>query len=363
MNLHEAKQAWLAHSALHAQRGVILQDSVNSYLPAEFKRNFNLAMDAQPALSTDPSAGIPVWLSTMIDPAIFEILFSPVKAAEIFGEEKRGSWTTKTMMFPTVEHTGEVSSYGDYNMNGSTGMNAIFPQRQSYLFQTIKEYGEKELDEAGLAKLNLVSEIDKAAATVLNRFANLTYFYGVSGLQNYGLLNDPNLSSALTPALKAYGGTAWDSAGVTRAQATEIFTDIQTTLGQLIGQTAGLVDEEDSMTLAMSPSRKLALTTTNSFGLSVNTMLKENFPGLKIETAVQYGAKSSTNPAGAAAGETMQLFVDAIEGQDVGYCSFNEKMRAHKIIPDMSSFRQKVTAGTWGAIIRMPLGIAQMVGI
>ena len=41
----------------------------------------------------------------------------------------------------------------------------------------------------------------------------------------------------------------------------------------------------------------------------------------------------------------------------------NEKMRAHKIIFDLSSFRQKVTGGSWGAIIRMPVGISSMVGI
>jgi len=362
MNLQQAIQSWREHVALHEERGVYLP-GVKAYLPPAFKKNYHLAMDAQPALSTDPNMGIPIFLNTMVDPAIFEILFSPVKAAEIFGEERKGTWTTKVAAFPTVEHTGEVSSYGDFNTNGSTGVNSIWPQRQSYLFQTIKEYGELELDEAGLARINLVSEIDKAAATVLNRFGNLTYFYGVSGLQNYGLLNDPNLSAALTPALKAWGGSNWVSGGVIKATANEIFTDIQSLVIQLVAQTAGLVGEEDAMTLALSPQSKLALTATNSFGVNVNGLIKENFPKMKVKDAVQYGAKSSTNPAGAAAGETVQLFVDGIQGQDTGYCAFNEKMRAHPIIRELSSFKQKVTAGTWGAIIRMPIGIAQMVGV
>jgi hypothetical protein len=38
-------------------------------------------------------------------------------------------------------------------------------------------------------------------------------------------------------------------------------------------------------------------------------------------------------------------------------------MRTHPIVKDLSSYKQKVTAGTWGAIIRFPLGIASMVGV
>lgn len=362
MNYTEATQAWKAHAAMHASKGVIL-NSVKAYLPQEFKRNFALAMDAQPLLSTDPNAGIPAFLTTFIDPAIFEILFSPNEAANIYGEQKKGDWLTETAMFPTVEHTGEVSSYGDYNNNGSTGVNSIFPQRQSYLFQTFKEYGERELERAGLAKLNWVSEIDAAAATVLNKFANLTYFFGVSGLQNYGWLNDPNLSAALTPATKAYGGTAWFSGTTPKATANEVYNDIVAVFAQVISQSNGLVDSKSTMTLGMSPASAVALTFTNSFNVNVEDLLKKNYPNLTVKTAVQYGVTSSTNPQGVAAGNTMQLHVDAIEGQDTGYCAFNEKMRAHAIIKEPSAFKQKVTGGTWGGIVRMPLGVSSMTGI
>lgn len=76
------------------------------------------------------------------------------------------------VMFPVVEHIGEVTSYGDFAESGHTGANTNWPQRQSYLFQTVKEYGERELELAGLARINWVAEIDEAAATVLNKFSN-----------------------------------------------------------------------------------------------------------------------------------------------------------------------------------------------
>jgi len=267
-------------------------------------------------------------------------------------------------MFPTVEHTGEVSSYGDFAENGRTGVNTNWPQRQAYLFQTIKEFGDRELERAGLAKINWVSEIDVAAATVVNKFANLTYFFGVQGLQNYGLLNDPALTASLTPTPKAGGGVKWFTAGGSiNATANEVFNDIQAMFYQLILQTSGLVEADSKMVLAMSPQSEVALTATNSFNVNVFDLLKKNFPNIRFETAVQYGVISTSNPQGQATGNLVQLIAEDIEGQDTGYCSFNEKMYAQPIVRQLSSYRQKVVAGTWGAVIRQPFAIANMLGV
>lgn len=363
MNFQEATAAWRADAAHLAARGVVLPD-VKCYVPDGWGRDVGLAMDAQPSLTTDPNSAVPAFLTTMIDPQVFKILFAPNRGAVILGEVRKGTWLDETAMFPTVEHSGEVSSYGDFNANGRVGVNANWPQRQSYLFQTVKEYGERELERAGLARINWVSEIDQAAATVLNKFANLTYFFGVQGLQNYGLVNDPNLSAPLTPAVKAAGGVKWISnSGAIVATANEIYADIQAIFGQLVSQTNGLVDRETKMVLAMSPGSSVALTATNSFNVNVQDLLKKNFPNLRIETAVQYGATSATNPQGVAAGNLVQLIAESIEGQNTGYCAFNEKMRAHTIVKEMSAFRQKVTGGSWGAVLRMPMASASMVGL
>lgn len=363
MDLQESLAKWRQDIPIFEALGVSLPD-VRSYIPDGWKQNFQMAMDAQPSLSTDPNSAIPAFLTTLIDPAVFKILFTPNKAALIYGEQRKGTWLDTTAMFPVVEHNGEVSSYGDYNDNGRAGANTNWPQRQSYIFQTIKEYGDKELNTAGLARISWTSEIDTAAATVLNKFQNLTYFFGVAGLQNYGFLNDPNLSASLTPATKSAGGTRWIStAGVVVATANEIFTDIQSIFSQLIIQTGGLVEQTDKLVLAMSPGTEVALTQTNTFNVNVTDLLKKNFPNMRVETAVQYGALTATNPQGLAGGNLVQLFVESIEGQPLGYASFNEKMRSFPVIRAMSSYRQKVIGGTWGGILRMPLAIASMLGV
>lgn len=362
MNLQEAATAWSTHAPQHELNGVYVP-GVRSYVPDEFKHNFALAMDAQPTLTTDPNSGIPAFLTTMIDPQVFRVLFAPNKGAQIFGEQRKGSWLDETAMFPVIEHTGEVSSYGDFNENGRAGANTNWPQRQSYLFQTMLEYGDRELERAGLARISWAAEVETAGATVLNKFQNLTYFFGVSGLQNYGLLNDPNLSASLTPATKAATGVKWINNGVIVATANEVANDVQSLYSQLVSQTGGLISQEDKLVLAMSPSSAVALTATNSFNVNVTDILKKNFPNLRVETAVQYGALSASNPQGVAAGNLVQLIAEEVDGQDTGFCAFNEKMRAHPVIRGASSYKKKVTGGSWGAIIRMPAAIASMVGV
>ncbi len=337
------------------------------YLPEEFHHNyaaFEMAMDAQPALFTPASAAVPALFTTLVDPTVFEILFAPNRATEILGEVKRGTWVDDVILFPVVEATGEVSSYGDYNNNGRAGVNAAWPQRQSYRYQLIKEYGELEMERAGAAKINWVSSIDKAAALTINKFHNFAYFFGVAGLQNFGLLNDPNLAASLTPSTKAAGGTAWiTTGGVVNATANEVYADIQALYYQLVTQTQGLVTAETPIVLVVAPNVEVALHTTNSFGLNVWDMLKKNFPNIKVVTAPQYGVLGTGNPQGVAAGNLVQMIATDVEGQQTGFMAYSEKMRAHPVIRHMSSFRQKVSGGLWGAILRFPVGVSSMVGV
>jgi hypothetical protein len=373
-NVSEARSAFQADKARLLEKGVVLPHNMQRYLTEREKQQGVLAMDAIPAsgfnglpgpLSTDPNAALPWMLTSAIDPEIIRVIFSPLEIAEIAGgERKAGVWTEQTRFFPIVESTGEVSSYDDFNMNGRAGANFNYPQLQSYLYQTILQYGELQVDRAGLAKINWVSELGMAAADLLNRFTNLSYAFGIANLQNYGLLNNPYLSAALTPATKAWGGTSWFNNGAPAATANEVYNDIVALVTQLVSQTNGALDIKSPMTLAMSPQSEIAMTFANSFGVYVEALLKKGYPNMKVMTAPQYGQQSTTNPQGfSAAGNFMQLIADKIQGQTVVYCAYNEKLRAHKIVPELSSWKQKQTSGTWGTVMRSPLAIAQMLGI
>jgi hypothetical protein len=57
------------------------------------------------------------------------------------------------------------------------------------------------------------------------------------------------------------------------------------------------------------------------------------------------------------------MIAESIDGQETGYCSFTEKMRAHPIVTELSAFKQKKSQGTWGAVLFLPVAFATMVGV
>jgi hypothetical protein len=362
-NLEAAQAAFEAERPTFERLGASFMGAT-SYLPEPFRRDYRLAMDAQPTLATNSNSAVMAMLTTYIDPSVFEILFAPLKAARVLSEERKGDWLMETAAFPVVEHAGEVSSYGDYNNNGRASANTNWPQRQAYLFQTIVSYGDRELERAGLARINWVSELNRSAADLLNRFQNLGYLYGIEGLANYGMINDPNLPAPLTPATKAAGGVTWfTSGGAPNATANEVYNDIVSIFEALVVANNGLVDKDTKIKLVMSPGSSVALTFTNSFNVNVEDLLKKNFQNLTIETVPQYGSQTTANSQGNAAGNLLQMIADDIDGQKTGFCGFNEKLKSFPIVREMSAYKQKQMSGVWGSIIRMPVAFSQMLGV
>jgi hypothetical protein len=338
---------------LERQWGIIMPYA-EDYLPDEFRNDFQMATDAQPTLVTTPNSGVPGFFTQLVDPEIVRVLQAPNKGALILGEQMKGSWVDQTIFIPVVENTGEVSSYGDYNTNGRSDVNEQWDQRQSYLFQTIIEYGDLEVERAAAAKLGLVSEKQIGAAKTLDKFMDLTYHLGVAGLQNYGLLNDPALPAALTPSTKAAGGVKWITSGVVTAAAAETYTDFQMLFNQLTSNSGGLIDADTPMTLVYPNTVAAALTATNSFGITVRAFIKESFPNIEYQSDPRYAT---------AAGNVVQLIAKQFDGKSTGYCGFNVKSKDHQIVRSLSSFAQKKTAGSWGAVLRYPLGFAQLLGV
>lgn len=310
------------------------------------------ALDAQPGLVTSPNAGVLLSAVSIIDPEVIRVLFTPMRAAEIMGgEAQKGSWVDQVAYFPVAESTGQVATYNDYSNNGNVDANANWNYRQPYTWQAFKRYGEQTLERWGAAGLNYSSELDVALALTFAKFSNKTYFYGVSGLVNYGLLNDPSLPNTVTPKTKANtsDGVRW-----TYATALEIFNDIQKLYRQLVTQMGGNVEMTDTMTLVMSTLAQPYMITTNDFGITVEDMIKKAFPNLTIKAAPEYTTGS---------GELVQLILPTVDGAKTALPAYTEKQRAHALVTEHSAWSQKNSAGTWGAIIRRPIAIAQMLGV
>lgn len=300
-----------------------------------------VAFDAQPQLVTQANAGIPAFLTNWVDPKVIEVLVSPMRAAEIYGEEKKGDWTTEDVYFETVESTGEVSSYGDFSANGNADYNLNFPQRQCYHYQTFTQWGERELAKAALAKVDAATRKNIASVLVLNKFQNASYFYGIAGLQIYGGLNDPTLYASIA-STATWATTTPDV----------VYEDVRRLFTQVQLQSNGLIKRDMPMVLACSPETDAVLDKTNQYNVNVRDQIKKNFPNLRIETAVEFATTG---------GELVQLIVENLEGQETATCSFTEKMRAHAVVQDTSSWKQKKSQGTSGFVLFRSYLIGQMI--
>jgi hypothetical protein len=329
-----------------AARGVVLPPGVENVSTPLAQFAMDYAMDAAsltPTLVGAANSGIPSFLTTYIDPKVIEVLVAPMKAADIVGESKKGDWTTLTAAFIQAEPTTRVATYGDYSADGGSDANINYPQRQSYFFQTWTRWGERELAMAGAGKVDWAAQLNYSSALGLAKFLNASYLFGIAGLQNYGLTNDPRL-----PTPVAYG-TSWatDAPEV-------IYNSLVAQFKLLQQQSQGIIEQTDELRWAMPPTAVADLNRVNIYGLSAAKLLKDAFPKLEIVTVPEYDTAS---------GRLVQLWAPRIEGQDSATCGFTEKMRAHAIERYSSYYRQKKSAGTWGAIIFKPLACTQLLGV
>lgn len=325
-----------------ARAGVVLPSSVQDVSTSTSQ----YAMDAAslaPTLIGTPNAGIPSFLTTYIDPKVIETIVAPMAAATLVGESKKGDWTTLVAAFIQAEPLTKVATYDDHSADGSSNANINYPQRQSYFFQTWTRWGERELEMAGAGRVDLASQLNYASALGLAKFLNSSYLFGVAGLQNYGLTNDPRLPTPVT------GTVNWAT-----AQPEAIFNDINDMWTVLQSQSQGVIRASDELKLGLPPTAAANINRVNQYGLSAAKLLKEVWPNLELVEVPEYDTVS---------GRLVQMWSVRIEGQETATCGFTEKMRAHAIERYSSYFRQKKSAGTWGAIVFRPFGMTAKLGV
>jgi hypothetical protein len=231
-----------------------------------------------------------------------------------------------------------------------SGVNTAFPVREQYRFQTTIKVGDLEQKMNAEAKIDLFAEKQKSAAINIDISFNKYALYGVEGKAVYGLLNDPSLNAAIPPISQG-GVTAW--AGKTANQQME---DLNKLVAQLYTQGAGHIDDTTRTKLLVSPATLAAMNKVNDYGVTMKKMVADTYPNMEIVTVPElYNATLDTS--------TMILMADNILGQPVVEFGYTDKYYAHEIVRDLSSWKQKVSAGTYGAIVQLPFAIGTMTGI
>lgn len=304
------------------------------------------------ALITQANSTVPAELLAYIDPTVIEIMTAPRNARELYSEEKRGDWTTPYFKWRADEITGNTAAYSDFGQFGVSSVNNEWHTREQYRFQTIIQYGDLEQDMASQVKINLAAAKQRAAATTIDIDANKFYLLGVSGKEIYGVLNDPNLPAAVSP-ISVSGVTAWSG-----KDAIARYNDVIKLFTTLVNQLNGLVDEKSKLKIATSPGTRSLLAAPTALGLTTMKMLEDYFPNAEFVSLPQLGAAYAPS-----ASETLVIIAPEVLGNQTGLLGFGEKIRMGRIVPELSSFAQKVTGTTYGGVIRVPAAVAQMTGI
>lgn len=317
-------------------RGILANDSIDQ-----------LANDA--AMVTAANSGIPVEFTSYIDPMVIPILTATRGVREIFGEAKKGDWTTSYARFQTSEITGEVEAYTDYGQGGASDVNPTFPVRTQYIYQTNIRYGDREVDVASRARLQLAADKQRAAATVIDIASNKFALYGVAGLEIYGLLNDPNLPATISPRPNAANKTLWADKSTK-----EIYEDVLYLFGKMADRGAGHIDANTELVLATSPATQVQLGKATDFNISARQMLETYFPRIRFVALPELATESGTS---------IRLIAPTIEGLPTAQIGFSEKFRAMRLIPESSSFHQKFVGSSYGTIIYRPFAIGTMTGV
>ena len=296
----------------------------------------------------DPNTAVPAYMNVYANPRVIEILTAKRNYKAIAPEVKNGDWSTAFTQFRALELTGTVTPYQDYDANGQANVNTNFPTRQQYRFQTTLRVGDLEQDVNAAARIDLFAEKQRSAATLLEISFNKYAFYGVENLNIYGLLNDPNLNADLTPTTGTAGNT-W-----TLKTADEIMSDFAKMYGKLYERSNGWIDGNTKTKLVIAPAALAELNKVNAFGASVKKMLADTYPNMEILSAPEMVTGS---------GNLAMILADEVNGQPTVEFGYSEKYKAHSIIRDSSSMYQKISAGTYGAIVYMPFAIVTMLGV
>lgn len=312
-----------------------------------------LAQDA--AMSTQPNIGAPAALYTYLDPRIIEVLFGVTNATQFFEKSKIGEFADDYATFQVEEIAGQVSPYSDFAEGVTSDVNYDFPVRQNFRYQTTIKYGDLETEKMARARVALPARKQNAAAQIIARAENKFQLYGVEGMEIYGMLNDPNLPATIAP-ISVNSKSTWADkiAADPNNAATLVFNDVNKLWQELSKNNGGHLDVNSPIVLGVSNKMIGYLTQPNQYGKTAKVMLQENYPNIKF---VQLPELSTS------AGEMLYMTVTDLYGEETGFCAFSRAFQLGRLVPDLSSFSQKASAGTWGCVIRRPSLVATMTGI
>lgn len=334
--------------------GIAMDAGIMSELSKVCTQPVKYSMDGAP-LQTTATITNPVQFFQYWAPEAVQIVTSALKIDDIVGRTMAGSFEDEEIVTTIMERTGSAQPYTDTTNIPLASWNQNFETRNIVRFEEGLQVGYLEQMRASRMRIDSHKEKAAAVAQSLAIEHNNVGFYGYANGQNrtFGFLNDPNLPAYQTVAQGAAGSTSWS-----RKTFNEITADIITAVSTLVNQLAGWFDPtKDSFTLTMSLVSTQWLNTMNELGTkSVFTWLKETYPNIRIESAVELNeANGGSN--------VFYMNVDRYNNVDVMKQYVQDVMRLVGIEKKAKVFLEDYASATAGVLVQQPLGVVRYSGI
>ena len=311
-------------------------------------------MDAAVTGITIPTVTTPIQFLQYWMPDVVEVVTAAKEADAIMGIDFVGNWHDESIVQTVLERTGQASLYGDHTDIPLASWNTNYELRDIVRFEEGIQVGI--LEEARAGAMNISSQTEKraAAAESLEIERNNIAFFGYNEGNNrtYGFLNDPNLPAYTSVATGTGGSTTWASKTYE-----EITADIRTAFAALRTQSGNLFKpERDASVMVLSVAVMEYLNVENQFGKSVYDFIKQNYPNVRIESAVQLdGANGGAN--------IFYLFAESINGKPVLRQLGVERFRLIGVEKKAKVFLEDYSNASAGVLVTQPVGIVRYTGV
>lgn len=337
-------------------RGFRFQDQKYSVKEADLAL-LGVGMDASAASALQTTATItnPVQFFQYWAPEAVEIATAARKIDDIVGRTMAGSFEDEEVVTTILERTGSAQPYSDTANIPLASWNQNYETRSIVRFEDGFQIGYLEGMRASRMRVDSHKEKAEAVAQSLAIEHNNVGFYGYANGRNrtFGFLNDPNLPPYVTVAQSTNGDTSWS-----KKTFNEITSDIITAVSTLTNQLAGLFDPvKHGFTMSMALISTQWLNTMNELGTkSVYTWLKETYPKIRIESAVELnGANGGSS--------VFYLHVDKYNGTDTMKQYVQDVMRLVGVEKRAKVTLEDYASATAGVLVQQPLGVARYSGI
>jgi len=244
--------------------------------------------DALQTSVTTPNIATPVQFLQNWLPGQVYVMTAARKADDLMGISTIGSYEDEEIVQPVLENIGYAVPYGDYTNVALADVNQTYEARTLVRFEQGLRVGALEEMRSSRVMLNLASTRRQSCGLALEISRNLVAFngYNSGSDKTYGFLSDPNLPAYISVPNGASGSPLWSSKTFL-----EITADIRASIVGLRTTSKGVIDPSRTpITLALPTAVIDYLSVVSDYGISVWEWLKESYPKVRVQDAVQLDA-------------------------------------------------------------------------